>query len=154
PKPREIKKTLGKDDFLKIMITQMKNQDPTNPFKAEQMASEIAQFTSVEKLQNVNQNLSKMQGENKPLQNMTMTNLIGKTVTIDRERFPHLDGQTESLAFNVPKNASNVHVTILSDTGETVMDKDVGIQKAGEVAFSWDGIKPNTLSAKTGSYSF
>src|SRR6476619_2933183 len=59
-KPREIKKTLGKDDFLKIMVAQMKNQDPTNPFKAEQMATEVAQFTSVEQLQNVNQNLAKM----------------------------------------------------------------------------------------------
>jgi flagellar basal-body rod modification protein FlgD len=57
-KPREIKKSLGKDDFLRIMITQMKNQDPTNPFKAEQMATEIAQFTSVEQLQNINQNIT------------------------------------------------------------------------------------------------
>ena len=44
-KQREIKKTLGKDDFLRIMITQLKNQDPTSPFKAEQMATEMAQFT-------------------------------------------------------------------------------------------------------------
>src|SRR3954467_1313029 len=101
-KPREAKKTLGKDDFLRIMVTQMKNQDPTNPFKAEQMATEIAQFTSVEQLQNVNQNLNKMAAQNKPLENMAMTNLIGKTVTIDRERFPHLEGQPEALTFNLP----------------------------------------------------
>src|SRR5580698_10157728 len=63
-KGREIKKTLGKDDFLRSMITQMKNQDPTNPFKAEQMATEMAQFTSVEQLQNVNQNLAKMSQAN------------------------------------------------------------------------------------------
>ena len=67
-KPREIKKTLGKDDFLKIMITQMKNQDPTNPFKAEQMATQMAQFTSVEQLHNINQNLGKISSQNRPLE--------------------------------------------------------------------------------------
>src|SRR6476620_11273017 len=77
-KQREIKKTLGKDDFLKLMVTQMKNQDPTNPFKAEQMATEIAQFTTVEQLHNMNQNLTKMTGQNKPLEQMAMTGMIGK----------------------------------------------------------------------------
>src|SRR5579864_9721176 len=43
-KAREIKKTLDKDDLMRIMISQMKNQDPTQPFKAEQMATELAQF--------------------------------------------------------------------------------------------------------------
>lgn len=151
-KAREIKKTLGKDDFLRIMLTQMKNQDPTNPFKAEQMATEIAQFTSVEQLQNVNQNLNKMATQNKPLEQMSMTNLIGKTVTIDRERFPHLDGQPDDLSFKIPKDAANVEVTIESEMGEEVFKKDLGPQKSGEVKFVWDGVKTNTLAAKAGNY--
>src|SRR5271156_1812256 len=114
-KQREIKKTLGKDDFLRIMITQLKNQDPTSPFKAEQMATEMAQFTSVELLQNVNQNLGKLQNAQQPLERLAMTNMIGKVVTIDRERFQHVEGQNESLSFNLPKDASEVHVTVVSD---------------------------------------
>jgi flagellar hook assembly protein FlgD len=153
PKPtREIKKTLGKDDFLRIMLTQMKNQDPTNPFKAEQMATEIAQFTSVEQLQNVNQNLGKMATQNKPLEQMSMTHLIGRWVTIDRERFPHLEGQSDDLSFNLPRNAESVIVSVESDTGEEVFRSDLRSQKAGSVSFTWDGIKTNTLPAKAGTY--
>ncbi len=151
-KPREVKKTLGKDDFLRIMLTQMKNQDPTNPFKAEQMATEIAQFTSVEQLQNVNQNLNKMATQNKPLEQMSMTHLIGKMVTIDRERFPHLEGQMDDLNFNLSRNAGSVQVSVESESGEEVFQKDLGPQKAGEVSFEWDGIKSNTLPAKGGGY--
>ena len=152
-KPREIKKTLGKDDFLRIMITQMRHQDPTNPFKAEQMATEMAQFTSVEQLQNVNQNLAKMTQANQPLERLAMTNLIGKTVTIDRERFPHTEGANESLSVNLPKDAVEMRMSVLNtETGETVFDKDLGSQKAGPVTFSWDGRKANTLPAKAGTY--
>lgn len=154
PKPRDIKKTLGKDDFLKIMITQMKNQDPTSPFKAEQMATEIAQFTSVEQLQNVNQNLTKMSTQNRPLEQMAMTNMIGKMVTIDRERFPHQEGQPDLINFALPKNGSSVKVSIISEAGETVFQKDLGTQKAGDVSFTWDGIKTNTLAAKGGNYLY
>lgn len=153
-KPREIKKTLGKDDFLKIMITQMKNQDPTSPFKAEQMATEMAQFTSVEQLQNVNQNLHKMATQNQPLERLAMTHLIGKVVTVDRERFTHMENSNESLTFNLPKDATTVKVTIFSDSGETILQKDLGPMKTGEQSFSWDGLKTNTLPAKTGNYMF
>src|SRR5689334_2438768 len=76
-KPREIKKTLGKDDFLRIMITQMKHQDPTQPFKAEQMAEQMAQFASVEQLQNLNLKFEKMSNQNQPLERLAMTGLIG-----------------------------------------------------------------------------
>ncbi|MDR3606762.1 MAG: flagellar hook assembly protein FlgD [Oligoflexia bacterium] len=150
-KPREIKKTLGKDDFLRIMITQMKNQDPTNPFKAEQMAAEMAQFTSVEQLQNMNQSLQKMSNQN-PAERMVMTNLIGKTVTVDKDRFPHVEGQNESLAFTLPKESKQTHVALISETGEVVLEKDIGPQKKGENTFVWDGLKSNTLQAKGGNY--
>ncbi len=153
-KPREIKKQLGKDDFLRIMITQMKNQDPTNPFKAEQMAAEMAQFTSVEQLQNVNSNLNKMAGQNQPLERMAMTNLIGKTVTIDKERFAHVEGQNESLVYTLPKEAKEVKIAIIDEHGETVLEKDLGAQKSGENTFTWDGLKSNTLAAKNGNFLF
>ena len=154
-KPREIKKTLGKDDFLKIMITQMKNQDPTNPFKAEQMAQEIAQFTSVEQLTNVNQNLNKMANQNRPLEQMAMTGLIGKMVTIDRERFPHIEGQPDTLNFNLPKNANSVKVALVSEAGEVVFEKELGAQKTGPVSFTWDGLRTDSqLAAKSGNYMY
>jgi flagellar hook assembly protein FlgD len=151
-KPREIKKTLGKDDFLRIMITQMKNQDPTNPFKAEQMATEIAQFTSVEQLQNVNQNLNKMAAQNKPLEQMAMTNMIGKVVTVDKGRFPHIQGENDELSFQLPTDASNVQVAVVDEGGDEIFHKDLGTQKAGQVELIWDGVKSNSLPAKAGNY--
>jgi flagellar basal-body rod modification protein FlgD len=153
-KPREIKKTLGKDDFLKIMITQMKNQDPTKPFNADEMAAQMAQYASVEQLQNVNQNIQKLATDNKTSQQLSMTAMLGKTVTVDRERFPHTEGQPESLVYNLPKGAAEVKFTILGETGEPILEKDLGPQTQGEQSFSWDGTKANTLPAKNGNYIF
>ncbi|MEK6578728.1 MAG: flagellar hook assembly protein FlgD, partial [Bdellovibrionota bacterium] len=152
PKPREIKKTLGKDDFLRIMITQMKNQDPTSPFKPEQMAAEMAQFTSVEQLQNLNQTMSKLTTQNQPLERMAMTNMIGKVVTIDRDRFPHTEGMQEALSFNLPADAAEVKVTVISELGEPMMTKDLGKTKAGEQSVNWDGMKNAAMPAKAGTY--
>jgi flagellar basal-body rod modification protein FlgD len=151
-KAREIKKTLGKDDFLRIMITQMKHQDPTNPFKAEQMATEMAQFTSVEQMQNMNQTLNKLVTANQPLERMAMTNLIGKTVTVDRGRFPHVEGQNDSLSYALSRDASDVKLTLVSAAGEVVFEKNLGAQKAGENTYSWDGMKTNGLPNKSGDF--
>lgn len=153
-KPREIKKTLGKDDFLRIMITQMKHQDPTQPFKAEQFASELAQYSSVEQLQNINQGLSKLSNQNQPMERLAMTNLIGKTVTVDRERFPHVEGKQDFLTFVLPQNASETKLKIISEAGEPIFEKDLGPTKGGSNSFSWDGIKSNTVQAKSGNYLF
>jgi flagellar basal-body rod modification protein FlgD len=154
-KPREIKKTLGKDDFLRIMITQMKNQDPTNPFKAEEMATQMAQFASVEQLQNMNQSMSKMANANQPLERLAMTGLIGKTITIDRERFAHAsDNETSSLAFALERPAKETKLKIISEQGETILEKDLGPQKAGEQTFVWDGAKTNGQATKPGNFIF
>ncbi len=151
-KPREIKKTLGKDDFLRIMITQMKNQDPSNPFKAEQMATEMAQFTSVEQLHNLNSNFQKFAGQNQPLERMAMTQLIGKTVFIDKDRFPHDEGKTEALSFILPRNSKTTQVHVVNEAGETVFKKDMGEQGAGVVQFSWDGTNLTNQQTKGGNY--
>jgi flagellar basal-body rod modification protein FlgD len=151
-KGREIKKTLGKDDFLRIMITQMKNQDPTNPFKAEQMATEMAQFTTVEQLNNMSASLTKMTTANQPLERLAMTNMIGKTLTVDRGRFPHVEGTNDVLSFGMPQDAHQVTVSVVNELGETVFQKELGKTKAGENSITWDGKKANLLPAKAGTY--
>ncbi len=151
---REIKKTLGKDDFLRMMVAQMKNQDPTNPFKAEQMASEIAQFTSVEQLQNMNQGMKQLAQQNKPLEQMTMTHMIGKKVTLDRERFVHLAGENDVLSFQLPRNAESLNLKIINEAGEMVFEKEMGPHAMGETTFVWDGLQNNHLPAKGGHFLY
>ncbi len=153
-KVREIKKTLGKDDFLKIMITQMKNQDPTNPFKAEEMATQMAQFASVEQLQNLNNSVGKMANGGQPLERLAMTNLIGKTVTVDRERFVHNDNETSTLGFALDRDSKVTKLKIISEAGETILEKDLGPMKAGEQTFVWDGAKTNGMPVKSGNFLF
>ncbi len=150
--PREIKKSLGKDDFLKLMITQMKNQDPTKPFDADKMAQEMAQITSVEQLQNISQAVSQLGAKNQPLERMAMIGLIGKTMSVDRNRVNHTQGESDVLRFNLPKDAAEVKVSLVGLDGDVIYEKDLGSQKQGVVDVTWDGKKKNTLPAKSGTY--
>lgn len=151
-KPREIKKTLDKDDFLKIMITQMQHQDPTSPFDADKMAAQIAQITSVEQLQNVNRTLTSMTHQNRPLERLAMTSLIGKTVTVDRSRFAHKEGDREALSFTLSQPAKETLVQVMSEAGEVVFETKVGPKDPGTVNIDWDGKKKNTMPAGSGNY--
>lgn len=152
-KPREIKKKLDKDDFLKIMINQMKYQDPTKPFDAEKMATEMAQITSMEQMQNMNKTLDKMTANQNPSQRLEMTSLIGKTVVLDRNRFPHTEGTNSSVSFTLPEAADVTRVTLINaESGEPVFTRDLGMQEAGNVAFTWDGMRNNGIPSKTGNY--
>jgi flagellar basal-body rod modification protein FlgD len=153
PKPqREIKKQLDKDDFMKIMITQMQHQDPTNPMDSDKLAAEIAQITSVEQLQNVNHALNKMNEKSKPLERLTMTNLIGKVVTVDENRFVHVAGENENIRFQLPENIAKGKLTLISSTGEKVLERDLGAMPQGTNSINWDGKKSNTLEAGSGAY--
>ena len=153
-KPREVKKTLGKDDFLRLMITQMKFQDPSKPFEMEKMGAEMAQLSSMEQLQNLNQTMKALVNRDQPMERMAMTGMIGKVVSVDRQRFPHTEGESNVLKFNLPQDAAQLSVTVLDQTGAPVIEKELGPQKKGEGIFTWDGLKANTLPAKTGNYTY
>ena len=97
--------------------------------------------------------MNKLSHQNKPIEQMMMTGMIGKTVTVDKERFPHTEGENESLNFYLPADAKKTDVVIYDESGEEVYRKDLGVQKLGSVHFIWDGKKSNTLPAKSGTYS-
>ena len=153
-KAREIKKELDKDDYLRIMVTQMQHQDPTKPFEADKLASEMAQVGVIKHMQEVGSALKKLADNNKPLERIAMTNLIGKKVTIDKTRFVHHKDSNEVLDFHLDRPAETVKIAIISPRGEVVAEKDLGKMEAGSNNYKWDGIKKNTLPAEDGTYFF
>jgi len=153
-KPREVKKQLGKDDFLRLMIMQMKYQDPSKPFEMDKMGAEMAQLSSMEQLQNLNQTMKQMLTRDQPMERMAMTSMIGKTVTVDRDRFPFTEGSSQPIKFNLPMDASRVTLTIVDQSGSPVVETDLGPQRKGEGGYLWDGKKANSLPAKSGNYTY
>lgn len=152
-KNREPVKKLGKDEFFKLMVTQIKNQDPTSPYKNEQMAAQMAQFTSLEQMFNVNQNLEKLAEGQQPLHQLGAAALIGKFVTSDSSQFSHTEGKYSGLSFNVPVDDAKVRVSIINQKGEVVREIERSGLKKGDNKIDWDGRRSNNMLAPSGAYS-
>ena len=76
---RKVQRDLGKDDFLKLLVTQLSNQDPTSPMENTEFIAQMAQFSSLEQMTNMNQEFAKM---NSMLVSSQAVGTIGKTVDI------------------------------------------------------------------------
>ncbi|MEW6057837.1 MAG: flagellar hook assembly protein FlgD, partial [Bdellovibrionota bacterium] len=151
-KQREAVKKLGKDEFFKIMVTQIQHQDPLKPYQNEQMAAQMAQFTSLEQMMNVNQNLEKLAQAQQPLHNLGAAHLIGKFITADSSRLIHTEGRYSDLNFNLPADAHHVRVVVLNDRGENIREIEAHDLKKGDAKLSWDGKQSNRMPAKSGQY--
>ena len=77
---RTASQQLGKDDFLKLLITQLSNQDPTSPMEDTQFISQMAQFSSLEQMTNMNESFNKMAAM---INSSQATSTLGKTVEVD-----------------------------------------------------------------------
>jgi flagellar basal-body rod modification protein FlgD len=154
-KPKEarpIKKTLDKDDFLRIMISEMKHQDPTKPMDADKMASQMAQLTSVEQLKNMGTAIEKLADKNQASDRLAMSGMIGKTVTVDKGRFTHQKGTLSAVNFELPQDAEKITLKFLDERGEEVASRELEPMKAGPNVYNWDGINASSIPTASGSY--
>jgi len=154
-KPKEaraVKKQLDKDDFMRIMITEMRHQDPTKPMDAERMATQMAQITSVEQLKNVSNAIEKLSDKNSASDRLAMSGMIGKTVTVDKGRFSHQKGTISPINFELPEEAAKIKITILNEKGDEVASRDLDPMKAGTNVYNWDGITSSSTQGNSGTY--
>ncbi len=145
-------KTLGKDDFLKLFILQLSNQDPLNPMNSTEVTSQLAQFTSLEELNNVNSTLSEILAFQHSLQNTMVTNLIGKIVTTPGNTTFLTD--KADISYTLSDDAASVKVSIFDETGSLVFSEDTGLQKSGDNIYVWDGQDTFGNQMSEGSYTF
>ncbi len=147
---------LGQEQFLKLLIEQLKNQDPLDPMDSTDFTAQLAQFSSLEQLFGINKNLAAMQDYSATTNRLSALSMIGKQVTFSGSGTVTLDADSNGapLKFDLADNANQVTVTVTNDTGQEVARLDLGYQDAGSRQISWDGLDANGQPLPAGSYNF
>ncbi|MBX3039503.1 MAG: flagellar biosynthesis protein FlgD [Bdellovibrionaceae bacterium] len=145
---------LDKDAFFRLMLAQMKNQDPTNPLKPHEMSAQLANFSALEQMQNMNTTLTEMKNGQKPTEQFQALNLLGKAVSGDSARVVRMKGDKfHDFNFNLPKNG-DVTLKVRDAAGEIVRTYDLKNLKEGSNKISWNGLDERGLPSSAGEYAF
>jgi flagellar basal-body rod modification protein FlgD len=145
---------LGKDDFLKLLIAQLSAQDPLDPMGAQDFSAQLAQFSGLEQMTNVNTNLEILQKLQTASQNTSSLNLIGKTVESHGNAFNHSANSSETLSYSLASDAVSVRIDMFDSTGSQVDMIRLDNQGQGKNTASWDGFDKHGNPLPAGTYSY
>jgi flagellar basal-body rod modification protein FlgD len=145
---------MGKDDFLTLLVAQLKHQDPLNPSESTEFTAQLAQFSSLEQLQNIDATLNGFEVYQSTLNNIQSSAFIGKTVTAAGSMFGVNGGIPDPIRFDLSHDADSVYVQIYDAAGSFVNDIQAGSRAAGEQQVAWDGQDANGMAVADGSYTF
>ncbi|MEZ5558423.1 MAG: flagellar hook assembly protein FlgD [Pseudomonadales bacterium] len=129
---------LGKSQFMELMIAQMNNQDPLDPAKNEDFIAQLAQFSTLEGIQNLNTSFSSMATSLQGSMAMQAASLVGRSVLAPTNQGIS-QGNGLAGSIDVPNSAGSVIVEISDTSGALVRRVDLGPRPQGAMRFAWDG---------------
>lgn len=148
-------KDMDKDAFFKLMMAQLKNQDPTNPLKNHEMAAQLAQFSTLEQMSNMNTTLKEMKAGNKPIEEFQALNMIGKKVAGDSSKVTRNETDKEhEFIFKLPQDAKATEIKVMNAKGDVVREFKFNELKTGENKIVWNGETEDGRKAPAGQYFF
>ncbi|MEE2718135.1 MAG: flagellar hook assembly protein FlgD [SAR324 cluster bacterium] len=145
---------LGKQDFLNLLMTQLANQDPTDPMKPEQMMQQMASLGTVEQLQNLNAQTQQVIGLQKQIARASASSLLGRDVEVGSTNLSVQSGVTQPVSFKLQGDAEQVAVHVFAPEGDLVRRVDLKARGMGEHQFVWDGLDGDGDTMPDGSYRF
>lgn len=151
-------KGLGKDAFMKLLVAQLRNQDPLNPLQGTDFIAQTAQFTSLEQLQQINQSLAKLTASSSGANNASLdaalaAGYIGKVVTANGTAVDLGGGSPATLRYSLP-GAAAVTIQVSDLQGNTVRTLQLGAQPAGQGAITFDGLGDDGRLLPSGRYLY
>ncbi len=147
------KTSLGQEQFLKLMTTQMTHQDPTKPMENGQFLTQIAQFGTVSGIQDLQKSFGEFAGSITSTQALQASSLVGRHVSAPGTQGLLGVGGDISGDINLSGSSPNVNVKVTNAaTGEVVRNMELGAHGTGKVPFVWDGLNSNGVMANPGVY--
>ncbi|BBP03824.1 basal-body rod modification protein FlgD [Sulfuriferula plumbiphila] len=143
----------AQDTFMKLLVTQMKNQDPLNPLDNAQVTSQLAQLSTVTGIEKMNTTLQSLIGSYQSSQALQAAGMIGHGVLVVGSSLNLSNGRAP-FGIDLAGAADNVKVTILDASGRPVRSMNLGSQPAGMLPLQWDGRTDSGAAAAGGQYSF
>ncbi len=142
-----------KDIFLKLLVAQMKFQDPLKPQDATQMSSQLAQFNMVEQQTNTNKLLEELlaKGNSSTGSNSTAATWLGHSVSVNQNKI-HFSGTPQTFSVQLTNAAAQANLNIFDASGTPVRSMQLGALSAGNNPLTWDGLTDSGAAAATGDY--
>ncbi len=143
---------LGKDDFLKLLIAQLSNQDPMEPLNNNEFIAQMTQFSSLEQLENISSGVESTNLLTQSMNNAFSTTLIGRNVVINSDTVYVNGGTSTACGFYAP-SAGTGTVTVTDGNGNTVREIIVSADEAGYLDAGWDLRNNSGVEVSDGEYS-
>lgn len=147
--------SLGINDFITLMTTQLRYQDPTKPQDSSAFVAQLAQFSSVSGIQEMNTSISTLLDEMRGAQAVNATTLVGHNVLVDADSMVISSGQSVAGAIETPYGASSINVIVTDNSGQLVRQMTVPADVDSPFsAFTWDGLDDSGAQVAAGTYNF
>jgi flagellar basal-body rod modification protein FlgD len=147
--PRE----LGQGDFLRLLVTQLKNQDPLKPTDNTEFVAQLAQFSQLDQSAKQAQLLQQSLDAQTASLQFTLLPMVGRRISIDRP-LVQLENGPASLTYALEQNAARVQITILDQGRQVVRSLDYAGRQAGVHQAQWDGRDNNGAAMPPGVYEY
>ena len=133
------KDQLGQEDFLKLMTTQLQNQDPFAPMENGEFIAQMAQFSTVTGITSMDESLKNVAAKLGETRIATAANMLGHSVLVPGKIARADDDGSVNGVIDLPSASTNVNVVFKSQNGEIIDTINLGNQSSGLVGFAWHG---------------
>ncbi len=150
--PRTASSELGKDQFLLLLTTQLKYQDPLKPVDNTQMIAQLAQFSQLEELQGLSSKIDSMTVATASSSQLTTTQLVGKQALFHADRIGLTAGKPSTFGLSLAEATDDTTAVISDASGRVVRTLHLGAQSAGSREVRWDGLDDSGKALPSGEY--
>lgn len=149
---RQPVKSLGQEQFLELMVAQLKNQDPMKPMQNGEFLGQLAQFGTVNGIQQLQQSFAGLSASLQSNQALMASSLVGRSVLVPSAQAALGDSGAISGVVDFPVSTANASVGIYTEAGQLVRRIDLGAQPTGQARFTWDGASDGGQALPPGQY--
>lgn len=140
-------------NFLTLLVTQLQNQDPTNPMDNSQLTSQLAQINTLSGIEKLNTTLGSISGQITSGQSLQASTLIGHGVMVDGSQILVGSSTTTPFGVDLSQASTSTTATIKDASGAVIQTIDLGAQTAGVHTFQWDGKAADGTTVADGKYT-